>query len=98
MATLLELQGLLNDPALRDRVRAAVVKTALAINFESGSTENHAARMVLAKAWLSDPFGHAEKVVRYVVGANAALTVAEINALTDAEVQSHVDASASVFI
>lgn len=98
MATLTELQTLLNDPTLRDKVRAAVVITAKNINFESAATENHAARLTWAKAAMSDPNGTADKVVRYVVGANSTSTVAEIQGLSDAAIQSHVDAAVNVFI
>lgn len=97
MATLTELQSLLNAPELRDKVRAAVVKTAVSIRFESDSTPNHAARLVWAKACLADPNGKAEQVVRYVVGANAALTHEQITGLSDADIQSHTDAAADVF-
>jgi hypothetical protein len=97
MATLSELQTMLNDPGLRDKVRAAVVVTAKNVNFESDATPNHAARLVWAKQALSDPNGTAEKVVRYVVAANNTLTLNEITGLSDSAIQSHVDAAVNVF-
>lgn len=97
MATLSEIQTVLNDPILRDKVRAAVVKTSISINFESAATENHAARLAWAKSALADPNGTAERVVRYVVGANASLTLAEIQGLSDSVIQSHTDASVNIF-
>lgn len=97
MATLTELQTLLNDPALRDKVRAAVVKTAVAVNYESDQTEHHAERLAWAKGVFDDPNGAAERVVRYVVGANAAETLAAIQSLSDAAIQSHCDASVNLF-
>lgn len=97
MATLTELQTMLNDPILRDKVRAAVVKTAVAVNYESDLTEHHAERLAWAKAVFSDPNGAAERVVRYVVGANAAETLAAIQALADATIQSHCDAAVNLF-
>lgn len=97
MATLTELQTLLNDPVLRDKVRAAVVVTAKNVNFESDQTEHHAERLAWAKGVFADPNGAAEKVVRYVVGANAAETLAAIQGLSDATIQSHCDAAVNLF-
>ena len=69
MATLTELQSLLGDPALKDKVKAAVVKTAVSVAFEAPETANHAGRLAWAKGALDDPNGTAEKVTRYVVAA-----------------------------
>jgi hypothetical protein len=97
MATLTEIQSLLNDPVLRDKVRAAVVVTSKNVNFESAATENHAERLAWAKSVFSDPNGMAEKVVRYVVAAHSANTLAEIQGLSDAAIQADADACVNLF-
>lgn len=96
---LTELQTLLNDPALRDKVRAAVVVTAKNINFESDATPNHAARRAWAAQAFQDPNGTAEKVVRYIVAALATpeAVLADITGATDQVIQSNVDASVNIF-
>lgn len=98
MATLAELQTVLNEPALRDKIRSAVVKTAVAIKNESDATPNHAERVAWAKAALQDPNGMAERVTRYVVAANAALELAAITGLSDTDIQAHTDASVAIFM
>lgn len=97
MATLAELQTVMGDPILKDKCRAAAIKTAVSVVFESDQTPNHANRLKWAKQSLSDPVGMAEKVVRYVVAARASDTLAQISALDDATIQANVDASLAVF-
>lgn len=103
MATLDEINTLVNDPQITDRVRAAILVTALSVAFEGAAVENHATRLVWAKQALNDPNSKATEVARYVIGANATLpkgdpiTPDTILGLTDAQLQSHVDASLLVF-
>lgn len=97
MATLAELQTVLGDPALKDKIRAAVTVAAVAVSFEDSGTANHTNRLKWAKAALNDPNGTADKVTRYVVAANAAQTLATIQGLSDTDIQNHTNASINIF-
>lgn len=97
MATLAELSTLINEGGpFADKVKAAILKTSIAVAFEDPGTTNHANRLALAKSFLSDPNGNYQKVMRYVIAANAAETLVDILALSDATIQSHCDASLAI--
>lgn len=98
MATLTEIATLINEPTFADKVRAAMLVTAYNVKNEAPETANHVARLALVKSWLTDPETHDNRVARYVIGANNALTLAEISGLADSGIKSHVDASLDVFI
>ena len=97
MATLAELNTLINDGTLNEKVRGAVIKAAVAVKFEATDTPNHANRLKWAKAALNDPIGTATRTARYVVAANAAETLATIAALSDTLIQDHTNASVDIF-
>jgi hypothetical protein len=97
MATLTEINTLLNDPVLGEKVGAACLITAKNIAFEGGEVENHANRLKFAAKIFADPQGIRVKVTRYVIAANSAESLAAINALSDSTIQSHVDASVNIF-
>lgn len=97
MATLSELNGLLNDPVLSEKVGGACIKAAVDVKNEADTTANHANRLKWAKKIFSDTVGERVKVMRYVVAANAALALAAIQALSDTDIQSHVNASIDCF-
>lgn len=97
MATLSELNGLLNDPILSEKVGGACIKAAVDVKNEDAGTANHANRLKWAKKIFSDTQGERVKVMRYVIAANAGLTLAQINALSDTDIQNHVNASIDVF-
>jgi len=96
MATLLELNDLLSDSDLQNKIRGALLKTQVSVAFEAVNTPNHTARLAFSETIMNDVNGVATKVQKYVIGANAALSSAAILALTDAEIQSHVDASLAI--
>lgn len=97
MATLAELSTIINEGGpFADKVKAACIKTAVNVAFEDVGTPNHANRLKLAKQFLVDPAGQYSRVLRYVIAANAASTLAEITGLSDANIQSHVDASLAI--
>lgn len=100
--TLAEIETQLNDPTLKNKIKAALIMSAVAVKYEDPQTANHAARIDLASKFMSDPNGWADKVNRYVVGAIQAndtdITVAELQASSDATIQSHVNASYDIFI
>jgi hypothetical protein len=98
MATLLELSTLIagGDTDFENKLKAAIVKTAVSVAFESDQTANHANRLKWSVKAVSDVNGQMPKVRNYVVAANAAETLAAILALSDATLQSHVDASLAI--
>lgn len=98
MATLVEIATLINEPTFADKVRAAMLITAYNVKNESGATPNHTARLAVVKSWLIDPETHDNRVARYVIGANNALTLAAISGLADSDIKAHVDASLDIFI
>ena len=68
-----------------------------AIRSEAAETPNHANRLVWAKEVLSQPFESAVGMLREVLAANAALTVAQITAATDAAIQVAVNNAVNLF-
>jgi len=101
-ATLEDLHSILTDNDVQNRCRAAMTRTAVNIKNEGSEAPNHGARLALAKSWLSDVNGGADDVQKYVVAAyaiaNASASKDDILAMSDAVLQSHVDASVDVFI
>lgn len=97
MATLTEIATLLNDPALTEKVRAAVIVAAVAVAYEAADTPNHVNRLAWSKAALADPVGTATKVQKYILGAMQASSLSEIQNASDATLQGHVNASLAVF-
>lgn len=100
-ATLAEINSLVNDPTLGNRVGVAMIKAAYNVSNE-GALPDHTARLVLAKAILSNADGYKDRIRKFVVGgvvvANPTADLAALEAaLTDANVQAYVDASFSVF-
>lgn len=97
MATLAELATLINDGSpFADKVRAATLKTAVAVAFESDQTANHANRLKVSKQFLVDPTGQQPRVLRYVIAAMASEELAAITGASDATIQGHVDASLAI--
>lgn len=95
MATYAELYDLQSSDALRNRVAVAVVvKSQILLDLASPT----AAQVAWAKAALSNPGQAAAVLLRYVLAANKALTVAQINAATDAAIQNNVNTAADKLI
>lgn len=97
MATLSELAGLLQDPILGAKCKAACLVAAQAIQVEAGATANHANRIKWAKAVFVDPDGWGVKLLRAVLAANASATLAQINAAADSTIQTAVNAAVDTF-
>lgn len=93
MATLAEIAGLLNDPALTAKCKSACLVAANAIVGESDQTANHANRLRWAKKVFGDPDGQGQLMLRAVLGANASATLAQIQAATDTAIQNAVNAA-----
>lgn len=100
-ATLLDLQTIITDGGTRNRVVAALCRTAVSISYEAAETANHTARVTFAHTILtSDANTIAGQVVKYVVAAcaanNAGFDAAAITGMSDASLQSYVDAAVSL--
>lgn len=56
--SLIQDSDLAQDPVFVDRVKMALVSTALAVQSESTATANHAARSAFSLKLLADPLGY----------------------------------------
>lgn len=92
MATLQELSGLYGNGDLLNKVSAAIVITAHTI---LSGAPTAADRAYAAKVFAS-PKGEAQRILKYVLAANAANTVAQITNASDAAIQSAVDAAVPI--
>lgn len=97
MATYTELRGLINDPTLKDKISVALLIAAEAIRTEDPQTTNHANRVKWAKKVLQDPDGNADDMLRALLAQNASLTVAQIQGVTDANLQTAVNNAVNLF-
>ncbi len=90
MATLLKLTQYTHTPeyaALLKKISVALAKKAVTIgNLATPS----AAQVAWCKDVLRNPGGYAPTVAQYVLAANAAFTIAQINAVTDAAIETAV--------
>lgn len=91
MATYTELFDLRSDSNLRNRVAVAACIKAQALLALASPTVKQVAWAVAA---IGDPIGVADDLLNYVLAANKAATVAQIQAVTDANLQTAVDAAA----
>lgn len=97
MALYQELYDLCNDSSLKNRTAIACVIAANAIRTEAGATANHANRLLWAKAALANPVGEAARMLPAVLAQNVASTVAQIQAATDATLQTAVNNAVDLF-
>lgn len=88
MATFTEIRQQFANDTLRNRVSVACVIAAN--NALSGSPT--AAQQKFAEAVFSNPDSVGSKVLMAVLAANASLTVAQISAVTDSQLQTAVNA------
>ena len=90
MASYAELYALhLDNDDLLHRITVATWIAAEAIRVEDPVTENHANRMIWAAEVLAGKSG--QQMFNAVLAANAALTVALIEAATDEQIQTQVN-------
>lgn len=94
MATLQELRGLFDDSDLREKIEAALVKEAQS-RLVSASTD---AEKRWIAAVLIDPRTEATRAQRYVLAANAGLTVTQILQANDVAIESNVSDATDLFI
>jgi hypothetical protein len=96
MATLAELFSELNDPVLQQKTNAACLVAANLVTTEAAGTANHANRLKWAKRVFQDPVGQGLLMLRAVLAANNAATLAQITGASDATIQSAVNAAIDV--
>jgi len=94
MATLTELATLYGDGDLLNKVSAAIVIAAKGL---LDGTPTAADRAYAAKVF-SGPKNEAQRVLKYVLAANAAQTVAAIQGATDAAIQANVDTAVPILV
>jgi len=97
MATYTELYELGSNSALRNRITGACLVAAQAVMAEATATANHANRLLWARDAFADPNGMGQKMLMAALAQNAALTVAQITAASDAALLSAVQAAINVF-
>ena len=97
MATYEELFNLRTDSALKNRVTTACIIAAETVMNELDTVENHANRLLWAKAVFANPSGEANRMFMAILAANSAATVAAIQGATDAAIQANVDDHVDLF-
>ena len=97
MATYEELYALRNDSALRNRVTTACIIAAETVMNELVSVDNHANRLIWAKAVFAGPSGEANRMFMAILAANSGLDGSAIQSATDAAIQANVDSHIDLF-
>ena len=97
MATYTELRGIFDHGELRNRIEVACVVAATAIRSEDAGTTNHANRLVWARHVFSEPSMMSKRMHMALLGTNAGATVATITGVTDANLQTLVNAAVDTF-
>lgn len=97
MASYAEIWGLFNDGTLHQRTAVACLIAADAIRQESGSTNNHANRLIWAKKVYQDPVAAGAQMLKALLAIYNASTLAQIQSATDAQIQSAVNSSVDIF-
>lgn len=97
MATYAELRQLFNDNDLRNKIEVACIVAAEAIRVEAEGTTNHANRLVWAKAVFTSPRAASEQMQMALLASNKDATVATILSVSDAALQTLVDAAVDMF-
>ena len=97
MATYEELFSLCNDSALRNKVTSAVIIAAETVMNELDTAPNHANRLLWAKAVFANPRAETDRMFWALLAANKDATVANIQAATDAAIQTNVDDHVDLF-
>ncbi len=96
MATYNELLTLATDSDLIARTRVACVVAAYDVGVEVDTTPNHAARVEWSKRVFSNPEFEASRMLWILLAMNKALTVAQIKAVSDEDLQTAVDGAVNI--
>lgn len=97
MATYIELYGLHNDSALKNRVVVACIVAAEVVIDEDPATDNHANRLPWAASVLASPQAEATRMYWALLAANKDANVEAIRAASDAAIQTQVEAHIDLF-
>lgn len=97
MATYTELYGLHNDSALKNRVSVSCIIAAEVVMNENSSTVNHTNRLLWAASVLASPQTEAVRMYWALLAANKDVGVENIQAATDTQIQSQVEAHINLF-
>jgi len=97
MATYSELRQLFGNGDLANKIEVAVIVAAEVIRSEDAGTANHANRLLWAKKAFANTYGIREEILKAVLAANKAATVATITGATDAVLQTAVDSVINLF-
>lgn len=97
MASYVELYGLHNDSELKNRVTVACIVAAEVVMDEDPGTTNHANRLVWAGLVLANPQLEAKRMFWALLAANKDTNLENIQAATDAQIQSEVNAHVDLF-
>lgn len=97
MATYVELRQLFSHSELKNRIEVACIVAAESIRTEDGAVTNHANRLIWAKATFANPNSKRDEMLMGLLAANKDSTVEEITAVTDAALQTLVNAAVDVF-
>lgn len=95
MATYAELRALFDNDSLRQRIGVALMIKAQALLHGASPT---AEQRRWAQQIFSNPQAEADKMLKYLLAKNNALTTAQIQAVTDAELSSQIDAVVAQFV
>lgn len=97
MATYNELLSLFNHNDLKNRIIVACIVAANTIRKEDAGTTNHANRLLWARDAFANPTQQASQMLMALLAENKAATVAAITSVSDADLQTLVDAAVNVF-
>lgn len=97
MATYAELQTSWQNSLLINRVEVAVAVAAVAVADELDTVPNHVNRLKWAKEAMGNLLGMANQFLPAVLAKNKALTLAQIEGATDANIQTQVDSLVNLF-
>lgn len=98
MATYLELRSLLRgETELTQKVEAAVIIAADAINQEAATTPNHANRLIWAQQVFQSWATKAREMLPALIAADKSASLVGIKNASDATIQSYIDAVIDVF-
>ncbi len=97
MATYAELRGLFTDNELKNRTEVACLVAAVVIFAEDGGTDNHANRIIWAKATYAYPAGAAILMLRHLLATNRDAEVVTVTEVEDVDLQLLVDDAVDLF-
>jgi hypothetical protein len=91
MATYLELYALRSDANLTQKLSTAILVACNTVRLESNQTPFHKNRVAWAQQAIHNPEMFANKALGLLLAQNKDLTVAQINAVSDSNLQTAVN-------